>query len=200
MLDEDRSLPDDWITLVQDQVNLTRNGQGDVSLRLSPPLNAEPGDYPFAVTLGPQGGILTPRSLTLTVQATPAVKLTTKEKSVKIGPIGSFADFHLTAESAGNADTAFRVAVQPPPSDSDGSGAGPVPSTGPRSGATCSTKSWKPCARPRRAAPRARSRSACASSATAPGGSDSARRIRCESRPCRSPTRATAASRRTPSR
>ena len=127
VLDEDRSLPDDWITLVQDQVNLTRNGQGDVSLRLSPPLNAEPGDYPFGVTLGPQGGILTPRSLTLTVQATPAVQLTTKEKAVKIGPLGSFADFHLTAESAGNADTAFRIAVQPPPSDSDGSGRVPVP-------------------------------------------------------------------------
>ena len=127
VLDEDRSLPDDWITLVQDQVNLTRNGQGDVSLRLSPPLNAEPGDYPFGVTLGPQGGVLTPRSLTLTVQATPAVKLTSKEKTVKIGAMGSFADFHLSAESAGNADTAFRVAVLAPPSDSAGSGRAPLP-------------------------------------------------------------------------
>ena len=113
VLDEDQSLPGDWLTLVQDQVNLMRNGRGDVSLRLSPPLNAEPGDYPFSVTLGPQGGMLTPRTLTLTVQATPAVKLTSKEKAVRIGPMASSADFHLTVESAGNADTAFRVAVMP---------------------------------------------------------------------------------------
>ena len=120
VLDEDQSLPGDWITLVQDQVNLMRSGKGDVSLRLSPPLNAEPGDYPFSVTLGPQGGMLTPRALTLTVQATPAVKLTSKESAVRIGPMASFADFHLSIESAGNADTAFRVAVLPPLAASDG--------------------------------------------------------------------------------
>ena len=120
VLDEDQSLPGEWITLVQDQVNLMRSGKGDVSLRLSPPLNAEPGDYPFSVTLGPQGGMLTPRALTLTVQATPAVKLTSKEGTVRIGPIASFADFHLSVESAGNADTAFRVAVLPPLASSDG--------------------------------------------------------------------------------
>lgn len=114
VLDEDQSLPGEWITLVQDQVNLTRGGKGDASLRLSPPMNAEPGDYPFTVTLGPQGGSLTPRSLTLTVQATPAVKLSTKETTLKIGPMSSFADFHLNVESAGNADTAFRIAVLPP--------------------------------------------------------------------------------------
>ena len=120
VLDEDQSLPGDWITLVQDQVNLMRSGKGDVSLRLSPPLNAEPGDYPFSVTLGPQGGMLTPRALTLTVQATPAVKLTSKEAAVRIGPMASFADFHLSVESMGNADTAFRVAVLPPLASSDG--------------------------------------------------------------------------------
>ena len=120
VLDEDQSLPGDWITLVQDQVNLMRSGKGDVSLRLSPPLNAEPGDYPFCVTLGPQGGMLTPRALTLTVQATPAVKLTSKESVVRIGPMASFADFHLSIESAGNADTAFRVAVIPSQVASDG--------------------------------------------------------------------------------
>ena len=120
VLDEDRSLPDAWITLVQDQVNLTRNGKGDVSLRLSPPLNAEPGDYPFSVTLGPQGGILTPRALTLTVQATAAVKLAVKDTVVKIGPMASFADFALTVESAGNADTAFRLGVRPPETDGNG--------------------------------------------------------------------------------
>jgi len=114
VLDEDQSLPSDWIMLVQDQVNLTRGGKGDVSLRLCAPLNGEPGDYPFSVTLGPQGGPLTPRALTLTVQATPAVKLMSKESSVRIGPMASFADFHLSIESAGNADTAFRIAVLPP--------------------------------------------------------------------------------------
>ena len=126
VLDEDRSLPDSWITLVQDQVNLTRNGKGDVALRLSPPLNAEPGDYPFAVTLGPQGSILTPRSLTLTVQATAAVRLSTKETTIKIGPMASFADFHLTIESAGNADTAFRLGVRAPQTDDSPHSATPL--------------------------------------------------------------------------
>ncbi len=126
VLDEDHSLPDSWITLVQDQVNLTRNGKGDVALRLSPPLNAEPGDYPFSVTLGPQGGILTPRALTLTVQATAAVKLSTKETVVKIGPMASFADFHLTIESAGNADTAFRLGVRAPQTEDSPHSATPL--------------------------------------------------------------------------
>ncbi|MGI4792324.1 MAG: COG1470 family protein [Janthinobacterium lividum] len=127
VLDEDQSLPEEWITLVQDQVNLTRNGKGDVSLRLSPLLNAEPGDYPFGITLGQQGGILTPRFLTLTVQATPAVKISIKDKTLKIGAMGSFADFPLIVESAGNVDTAFRIAVQPPRSDTDEAARNPVP-------------------------------------------------------------------------
>ncbi len=115
ILDEDGALPPDWVTLVKDQVNLTRNGRGEVSLRLKPPLNADPGDYPFAVTVGPQGDALTSRLLTLAVAATPAVKLTAREMRVKIGPFGTFADFPLSVESVGNADTAFRIAVKAPP-------------------------------------------------------------------------------------
>ncbi len=115
ILDEDGSLSPDWVTLVKDQVNLTRNGRGEVSLRLKPPLDAQPGDYPFAVTVGPQGDALTSRLLTLAVAATPAVKLIAGETRVKIGPFGTFADFPLSAESVGNADTAFRIAVKAPP-------------------------------------------------------------------------------------
>ena len=119
ILDEDRSLDTDWITLVQDQVNLTRNGRGEVALRLSPPRNAEPGDYPFNITVGLQGGTLTTLPLYLSVLATPAVRLTTKTPKVSIGVLSGAADFVLNVESAGNADTAFRLAVQSPTGASD---------------------------------------------------------------------------------
>jgi len=115
ILDEDGSLMPGWVTLVKDQVNLTRNGRGEVSLRLKPPLDARPGDYPFAVTVGPQGDALTSRLLTLTVSATPAVKLTVEKAEVKIGLFSTAADFQLSVESVGNADTAFRIAVKAPP-------------------------------------------------------------------------------------
>ncbi|MEO7719460.1 MAG: hypothetical protein ABIY70_24930 [Capsulimonas sp.] len=114
ILDEDRSLDLGWISLVQDQVNLTRNGRGEVSIRLTPPKNAEPGDYPFLVTVGLQGGTLTPVSLTLSVLATPAVRLAAKMASVTVGPVGCDVNFPLTVDSAGNADTAFRIAVKSP--------------------------------------------------------------------------------------
>jgi hypothetical protein len=114
ILDEDRSLELGWISLVQDQVNLTRNGRGEVSIRLTPPKNAEPGDYPFLVTVGLQGGTLTPISLTLSVLATPAVRLSAKTATVSVGPAGCDVDFPLTVDSAGNADTAFRIAVKSP--------------------------------------------------------------------------------------
>lgn len=115
ILDEDGSLPPGWITLVKDQVNLTRNGRGEVSLRLKPPLDAQPGDYPFAVTVGPQGDALNSRLLTLTVAATPAVRLMAEKAQIKIGLFATAADFPLSVESVGNADTAFRIAVKAPP-------------------------------------------------------------------------------------
>lgn len=115
ILDEDGSLTPGWLTLVKDQVNLTRNGRGEVSLRLTPPPDARPGDYPFAVTVGPQGDILTSRLLTLAVAATPAVKITAAQTRIRIGPLGTYADFPLAVESVGNADTAFRIAVKAPP-------------------------------------------------------------------------------------
>lgn len=115
ILDEDGSLTPGWLTLVKDQVNLTRNGRGEVSLRLTPPPDARPGDYPFAVTVGPQGDILTSRLLTLAVAATPAVKITAAQPQINIGPLGTYADFPLAVESVGNADTAFRIAVKAPP-------------------------------------------------------------------------------------
>ncbi len=119
ILDEDRSLESDWITLVQDQVNLTRNGRGEVSVRLTPPLHAEPGEYPFLVTIGPQGGVLTPCALTLCVLAAPAVHVSAKEIVVKTGPFAPALDFQLLVESAGNADTAFRIAVKATPAEAE---------------------------------------------------------------------------------
>lgn len=123
ILDEDRSLEDGWLTLVQDQVNLTRNGTGELSFRLTPPENAEPGDYPLSITLGPQGGQLMSRSLILSVLATPAVELKTKTPTVKVGPAAKFLEFPLSVENAGNADTAFRIAVKAPETDAPTDGA-----------------------------------------------------------------------------
>lgn len=123
ILDEDRALDDGWLTLVQDQVNLTRNGTGELSLRITPPADAEPGDYPFTVTLGPQGGTLTSRALTVSVLATPAVELKTKETTVKVGPFANAIEFPLSVESAGNADTAFRISVKSPQSETPAEGA-----------------------------------------------------------------------------
>ncbi|HEX5323145.1 MAG TPA: hypothetical protein VFW40_05110, partial [Capsulimonadaceae bacterium] len=119
ILDEDRSLETGWITLVQDQVNLTRNGRGEVALRLTPPKNAEPGDYPFSVSTGLQGGVLSSVPLTLAVQAMPAVKLSVKQPVISLGALSNAADFHLMVESAGNADTAFRLGVKNPEVSSD---------------------------------------------------------------------------------
>lgn len=110
--DEDRSLPSEWISLVQEAVNISPGGSGEVSVRLTPPLGAEPGEYPFAVRIGPLGGVLAPRNLILSVVALPAVRLKAKSEMVKTGPFSGAADFALSVESIGNADTAFRVSVK----------------------------------------------------------------------------------------
>jgi hypothetical protein len=120
IVNEDGSLETGWIEIVQDSVYLTPNGQGMVSLRLKPPLSAAPGNYSFTVTVGPLGGILTPRHLTLAVLATPAVRLTAQEPTVSVGPWASAVEFSLAVESAGNADTAFRVSVKAPEAETDG--------------------------------------------------------------------------------
>lgn len=128
ILDEDRALEDGWLTLVQDQVNLTRNGQGELSVRLTPPMHADPGDYPFTITTGPQGGQLLPRVLILSVLATPAVQLMTKSTVMKVGPfpLGTDVVFPISVESAGNADTAFRISVKTPQNEgTDGVSLGP---------------------------------------------------------------------------
>ncbi len=114
LIEEDRSLAIDWIKLVQDQVNVTHNGSGELWARLQPPINAEPGDYPFAVRIGPQGGVLTPTDLVLQVLPTPAVRLSCRHPVVSVGPFGRAVDFELALESAGNADTAYRVSVKDP--------------------------------------------------------------------------------------
>lgn len=138
ILDEDRSLEDGWLTLVQDQVNLTRNGVGELSFRLTPPENAEPADYPLTVTLGPQGGQLASRSLILSVLATPAVEIKAKSRTVKVGPAAKFLEFPLSVESAGNADTAFRISVKAPQTEAPTDGAAP---TGP--GDLYETPQWR---------------------------------------------------------
>lgn len=122
VVDEDRSLETGWLVLVQDQVNINANGTGEVSVRLCPPPTAAPGTYPFEVRIGPLGSPLTPCNLMLEVQPTPAVQLTAKQTLVKQGPFGRSVEFELTAESAGNANTTFRVAVTDPTVETDEQG------------------------------------------------------------------------------
>jgi hypothetical protein len=111
VLQEDRSLPSDWIALVRDQVNITPGGTGDVAFALKPPPNAEPASYPFTVSSGILGRGLLPCHLVLTVQSTPAVTLSAKKDAVSVGPFARLIPFELAVATAGNADTAYRVSV-----------------------------------------------------------------------------------------
>jgi hypothetical protein len=107
----DGSLKIGWFTLLQAQINLTANGKGELTLRLNPPLGARAGDYSFSLSLGQYGGTLEERHYVLSVQAAPAVKLTAHRTHVTAGLFGDSADFNLTVQGSGNADTAFRIAV-----------------------------------------------------------------------------------------
>lgn len=125
VIEEDRSLDSTWINIVQDQIHLMPNAHSELSVRLSPPPNADPGAYPFQVRVGPTGGVLTPCNLTLNVAATPAVRLKAETPRVQAGPFARAVDFKLFVERAGNADTAFRIAVKAPrpkTEDDDGQG------------------------------------------------------------------------------
>jgi outer membrane biosynthesis protein TonB len=128
VLQEDRALHQDWISLVQDQVNITPSGTGEVIFLLKPPISAEPANYPFTVSVGPYGSPLAPYGMTLVVQPAPAVTLAAKRTAVSVGPFGRDVDFQLEVESAGNADSAYRVSVRDPNADFDDQGRprGPV--------------------------------------------------------------------------
>jgi len=117
ILDEDRmaALPDGWLERTQAQVNLTPNAEGEVFCLLTPPANARPGEYQFAVFIGTQHAERPEeRYYTLLIEATPAVTLATKEAKKQAGPFGYEATFPLTVANAGNSETAFRVAVREP--------------------------------------------------------------------------------------
>ncbi|MFI5385541.1 MAG: hypothetical protein ACHQ50_05405 [Fimbriimonadales bacterium] len=123
VIQEDRSLPTDWIALVQDQVNITPGGTGDVSVMLTPPINAEPATYPFNLAYGVLGQPLAPVYLQLVVQAAPAVKLKAKATTASVWvPFARALDYQLTVESQGNADTAYRVSVKDPLAERDEQG------------------------------------------------------------------------------
>lgn len=116
IIDHDHTpLVEDWIELSPDQINLPRNGKGELGFRITPPLSARPGEYSFAVSFGRVGAPQTTRGLVLSVLPTPAVKLTTAAPLVKVGPFPRPVDFDLRVTGDGNADTAFRIAVKEPP-------------------------------------------------------------------------------------
>lgn len=127
VLQEDRSLPNEWIQLVRDQVNITPGGTGDVAFLLKPPIHAEPASYPFSVSFGVLGKPLSSCYLTLTVQATPAVTVGTKKSLVSVGPISRRVPFEFQVDSAGNADTAYRLTVIDDSPAPDGTPQEPVP-------------------------------------------------------------------------
>jgi len=123
VIQEDRALPSDWIALVQDQVNITPGGSGDVSVMLTPPLNAQPATYPFTVAYGILGQPLAPTYLQLVVQAAPSIKLKAKATTTRVWvPFARALDFNFTIESQGNADTAYRISVKDPLADRDDQG------------------------------------------------------------------------------
>lgn len=114
VIEEDRSLDPAWINIIQDQIHLDPNAPDELTARLTPPPSAEPGNYPFLIRIGPMGSVLTPCNLTLNVAATPAVRLKADAERVSAGPFARAVDFQLSVERAGNADTAFRIAVKAP--------------------------------------------------------------------------------------
>lgn len=115
IIDHDHTpLIEEWIELSPDQINLPRNGKGELGFRLTPPLNARPGEYSFAVSYGRIGAAQTIRGLVLSVLPTPAVKLTTAVPAVKVGPFPGNVDFELKVSGDGNADTAFRISAKEP--------------------------------------------------------------------------------------
>jgi hypothetical protein len=118
-IEEDRSLETDWLTLVQDQVNITKGESGELTLRIHPPANARPGHYPFGVRVGPEGGTLLPRGLILHVLATPSLRLKVPSSQISVGPFRRTVEIPFDVESAGNADTAFRMAVKSPQKDGE---------------------------------------------------------------------------------
>jgi hypothetical protein len=127
VLQEDRSLDSEWIQLVRDQVNITPGGTGDLAFMLRPPIHAEPASYPFAVSFGVLGKPLSNCYLILTVQAAPAVTVEAKRTAVSVGPFSRSVPFEIQVESAGNADTAYRLAVIDDSPGPDGKPQDPIP-------------------------------------------------------------------------
>jgi len=127
VLQEDRSLDSEWIQLVRDQVNITPGGSGDLAFMLRLPIHAEPASYPFAVSFGVLGKPLSNCYLILTVQAAPAVTLEAKKSAVSVGPMSRAVPFEIQVESAGNADTAYRLAVIDDSPGPDGKPQDPIP-------------------------------------------------------------------------
>ncbi len=121
VLQEDRSLAADWISLVRDQVNVTAGGSGDVALLLKPPVGAEPGGYPLTASFGLMGQPLASCYLTLQVMPVPAVSLAAPKASNGVfAPLSRFVPFDLKVASNGNTDTAYRVAVTEENADEEG--------------------------------------------------------------------------------
>lgn len=113
-LQHNRALKEDWIDIVVPTLNVKPNGTGELAVMLRPPLDAEPANYPFSVEVGVQGQVFVPTQYVLTVQPVPVVQVEAEKREVKIGPFGRDVPFKLRVASAGNSETAYRLAVKDP--------------------------------------------------------------------------------------
>lgn len=113
-LQHNRALPESWLEVVVPTVNVKPNGTGELAILVKPPLDAEPANYPFAVEVGVDGQVFVPSQYVLTVQPVPVVELTTPNKVVTAGLFSKKVPFNLRLQSAGNSETAYRLAVKDP--------------------------------------------------------------------------------------
>ena len=118
-------LPEGWYTRVKEQAQIVKGGEEELLFRITAPPDAEPGEYPFSIDIGPDDGILEPRNLSVTVLPTPRVRLKVTRPKVTVGPFARAVDFELEVANAGNADTAFRIAALGPAPPADAEDAAP---------------------------------------------------------------------------
>jgi hypothetical protein len=113
-----------WFRLVDKQINL-QAGISQLSIELTPPRDAPPGDYRFEVKYGADQHSKV-HQLILRIEVEPAVHVTTGLSVVKVWSLsGTRPDsragyFPLEVHRAANTDTPFRIAVKRPQSRTKG--------------------------------------------------------------------------------
>lgn len=118
VLQEDQTLDRKWIDVVADQVAVLANGVAEVALLLTPSLDADPASYPFSIAKGFSGEPLASSNLILEVQPMPAVALAAEGTPPKVW-IRAQIPLAVSVSTAGNAETAYRLAVRAPEAEEE---------------------------------------------------------------------------------